>query len=33
MNPTLIEDYFENIDNNEKAYWLGLIISDGAITN
>ena len=24
---------FEKIDSNEKAYWLGLIISDGAITN
>ena len=33
LNPDLIENYFENIDSPEKAYWLGLIISDGAITN
>lgn len=33
LNPTLLEDYFENIDSEEKAYWLGWIISDGAITN
>lgn len=33
LNPTLIENYFEIIDSNEKAYWLGWIISDGAITN
>lgn len=33
LNPKLIENYFENIDTNEKAYWLGFIISDGAITN
>lgn len=33
LNPNLIEDYFENIDSDEKAYWLGWIISDGAITN
>lgn len=33
LNPTLVEDYFEVIDSNEKAYWLGWIISDGAITN
>lgn len=23
------EDYFENIDNQEKAYWLGLLYADG----
>ena len=33
LNPKLIENYFENIDSAEKAYWLGWIISDGAITN
>lgn len=32
-NPTLIEDYFENIDTPEKAYWLGWLISDGNISN
>lgn len=32
-NPNLIENYFENIDSEEKAYWIGWIISDGAITN
>lgn len=32
LNPNLIEDYFENINTNEKAYWLGWLISDGAIT-
>lgn len=32
LNPNLIENYFENIDSNDKAYWLGWIISDGAIT-
>lgn len=33
LNPTLQEDYFENINSSDKAYWLGWIISDGAITN
>ena len=33
LNPNLQEDYFEKIDSNEKAYWLGWIISDGSITN
>lgn len=32
LNPNLIENYFENIDSEDKAYWLGWIISDGAIT-
>lgn len=32
-NPDLNENYFENIDSPEKAYWLGWIISDGSITN
>lgn len=26
------KDYFENIDNEEKAYWLGFIYADGCIT-
>lgn len=25
------ENYFENIDNNEKAYWLGFLYADGYI--
>ena len=33
LNPNLKENYFENIDSDEKAYWLGWIVSDGAITN
>ena len=33
LNPNLLENYFEIIDNEDKAYWLGWIISDGAITN
>lgn len=33
LNPNLIENYFEVIDTQEKAYWLGFLISDGAITN
>ena len=33
INPNLIENYFSNIDTPEKAYWIGWIISDGAITN
>ena len=27
----LNENYFENIDNDEKAYWIGFIASDGCI--
>lgn len=33
LNPSLKEDYFERIDSNEKAYWLGWFVSDGSITN
>lgn len=33
LNPTLNENYFSVIDSADKAYWLGWIISDGAITN
>ena len=32
LNPNLIENYFENIDSEDKAYWLGWNISDGTIT-
>lgn len=28
---SLNENVFENIDNEEKAYWLGFILSDGSI--
>ena len=31
FSPQLDEHYFENIDNEEKAYFLGLIVSDGCI--
>ena len=31
-NPNLIEDYFKNIDTNEKAYWLGWMLTDGGVT-
>lgn len=27
------EDYFDNIDTEEKAYWLGFITSDGYVTD
>lgn len=30
---TLNEDYFESIDNEHKAYWLGLITADGCVRN
>lgn len=33
LNPNLNESYFNQINSPEKAYWLGWIISDGAITN
>lgn len=32
LNPNLIENYFQCIDTCDKAYWLGLLISDGSIT-
>lgn len=31
LNPNLKEDYFKNIDCEEKAYFLGLIIADGNV--
>lgn len=30
-HPELIEDYFENINTPEKAYWLGFLYADGCI--
>lgn len=30
-NPNLDEDYFKNIDSDEKGYYLGLFISDGNV--
>lgn len=30
-NPYLIENYFEVIDNLNKAYWLGWILTDGGV--
>ena len=29
----LNDDYFENIDNEHKAYWLGFLYADGYVTN
>lgn len=26
-------DFFENIDTHEKAYWLGMLLSDGTVSN
>lgn len=31
MKYTFNEDYFENIDTEEKAYWLGFIYADGTL--
>ena len=31
-NRKLIDDYFEKIDTPEKAYFLGLLLADGAVT-
>ena len=28
---TVNENYFENIDNEEKAYWLGFLYADGYV--
>lgn len=33
FNPNLKEDFFDEIDTEEKAYFLGLLISDGNIFN
>ena len=30
-NPNLREDFFKTIDNEEKAYFLGLLIADGNV--
>ena len=32
LNPNLIEDFFQDIDTTEKAYWIGWLITDGSIT-
>lgn len=32
-NPNFNEDYFENIDSEDKAYWLGWLITDGCIND
>lgn len=32
-DPELIENYFNNIDSKNKAYWLGFITGDGNIQN
>lgn len=32
FNPSLKEDYFFKIDSNEKAYWLGWLMTDGSIS-
>lgn len=31
FNPSLKENFFDSIDTERKAYWLGLLISDGNI--
>ena len=31
VNKRLIEDYFEKIDSEEKAYFLGLLLTDGSV--
>lgn len=32
LNPDLDENYFENIDTPEKAYWTGWLITDGCVS-
>lgn len=32
VHPDLKVDYFHNVDNREKAYWLGVLYSDGCIS-
>lgn len=31
LNPSLKENYFEQINDKNKAYWLGLILTDGTV--
>lgn len=31
-NPNFIEDYFNKIDSENKAYWLGWLLTDGSVT-
>lgn len=33
LDYSLNEHYFDNIDCDEKAYWLGFLFADGAISN
>lgn len=32
VNPLINEDFFEEIDSEDKAYWIGWIITDGCIS-
>lgn len=31
LNPYFLEDYFKTIDTNEKAYWIGWLLTDGTV--
>ena len=31
-NPNAKEDYFSKIDSNDKAYWLGFLLTDGTVS-
>lgn len=31
-NPGFVENYFESIDTNDKAYWIGWLVTDGCIS-
>lgn len=33
VNAGLISNYFETIDNAHKAYWLGVLFTDGSVDN
>lgn len=33
LNPSLKESYFKSIDNKEKAYWIGWLLTDGSISS
>lgn len=32
LNPSLKENYFEKIDDKNKAYWIGWLLTDGGVT-